>query len=270
MKKTHVLIALLSSLFIFGACNVPQKETKAEFKANQNHLIAATLWQQTSAEAKALNIQNYKLARIMLDENLEQSQSEKPKAIITDLDETVIDNSAYNARMIVNNHPYTSESWNEWVKEEKAEAIPGAVGFFRYADSIGVTIIYLSNRADSALNHTINNLNQLQLPQIKPENILLKTDSSDKTERRNQILENYDVVLYLGDNLRDFSEDFGKRGNDFGKKAVDENAEFFGTKYIVFANPMYGEWEKPIQKNSYDHTEEELYKLRTDALDIKK
>ena len=269
MKKTHVLIALLS-VFILGACNAPQTEKEAEFKATQDHLIAATLWQQTSAEAKALNIQNYKLARLMLDKNTENAESDKPKAIITDLDETVIDNSAYNARMIINNHPYTPESWAEWVKEENAEAIPGAVDFFNYADSKGITIIYLSNRADSALTYTINNLKELQLPQIKPENILLKTDSSDKTERRNKILENYDVVLYLGDNLRDFSEDFGKRGNDFGKKAVDENAELIGTKYIVFANPMYGEWEKPIQNNSYDHTDEELYKLRRDVLDIKK
>ena len=110
---------IIAGFVLLVSCNNRQAANNDDksLKSKQNHLTAATLWQQTSAEAYALNIQNYKLAEIMLEENLKSGKSEKPKAIITDLDETVLDNSAYNARMIKKNHPYTPETWAEWVKE---------------------------------------------------------------------------------------------------------------------------------------------------------
>ncbi len=271
MKNTKFILLLVIA-GLFTACNSKeQADTKQGPKTNENqeHLLAATLWQQTSAEASALNYQNYRLAKLMLDKNISEASTKKPLAIITDLDETVIDNSAFNSRMIKYNKSYSPELWAEWVKDEKASLLSGALDFFKYADSKKVNIFYLSNRSDSLKNYTLSNLKKLGLPQVTEKNVMLKSKSSNKTERRNSIFKDYEVILYLGDNLRDFSEIFGKRGSDFGKLKVDSLKAEFGSKYIVFANPMYGEWEKPLVKNHKSTAAEKRQQL-IDALDVKK
>ena len=54
----------------------------------------AVVWYQTSSEVKALYVQGYNVARDNLATKL-ATQSKKPKAIILDIDETVLDNSPY-------------------------------------------------------------------------------------------------------------------------------------------------------------------------------
>ncbi len=54
----------------------------------------AVVWYQTSAEVKTLYVQGYNVARDNLATKL-ATQTEKPKAIILDIDETVLDNSPY-------------------------------------------------------------------------------------------------------------------------------------------------------------------------------
>ena len=54
----------------------------------------AVVWYQTSAAVKALYVQGYNVARDNLATKL-ATQSKKPKAIILDIDETVLDNSPY-------------------------------------------------------------------------------------------------------------------------------------------------------------------------------
>jgi len=63
-------------------------------------LIMSTLWQTTSAEYRALAYQAYNIARLRLDEDLKIKRIKK-RAIIVDADETVLDNSAFQVRMIV-------------------------------------------------------------------------------------------------------------------------------------------------------------------------
>ena len=63
--------------------------------------------------------------------------------------------------------------------------------------------------------------------------------------------------MLLGDNLRDLDEMFGNRGEDLGYNIVDEHKENFGTKFIVFPNPIYGEWEKAVYNGDFSKSEEE-------------
>ena len=83
--------------------------------------------------------------------------------------------------------------------------------------------------------------------------------TSDKTERRATVSAKYDVVMYVGDNLRDFSDDYAApklpadaTPEDFAKaiatraKLVDRDAKHWGHDWIVLPNPVYGEWEKLI------------------------
>ncbi len=73
---------------------------------------------------------------------------DKPPAVILDCDETVLDNSAYNARNIIRKLPYTTDSWNAWCQEGRADAIPGALDFIKRAEALGVKVFYVTNRRD--------------------------------------------------------------------------------------------------------------------------
>lgn len=277
MKKLFILT--LAITFILASCcdekEVTVEETiikeNIDTLLNSEYLSMATLWFQKSAEMQAVYYQNFKLAKRMLDESLKgkifkKLKNKKPKAIITDVDETVLDNSPFNAMLIVNGDSYNKENWAAWVNEKRAKALPGAVEFCNYAKENDVEIFYVSNRTVDQTDATIENLKKEGFPFANQDHLFFKKETSNKTERRNKILETYDVVLFLGDNLRDFDEVFAKRGDDFGFKITAENKGKFGTKFIVFPNPMYGEWEKGIYNGDFSKSVEEKRQMRREAL----
>src|SRR5881397_374746 len=68
-------------------------------------LVNAATWLESSAEYRAAALQTYAVARSALDAAL-QAPSDKPAAIILDLDETAILNSPFEARMIKEGKTY--------------------------------------------------------------------------------------------------------------------------------------------------------------------
>lgn len=157
----------------------------AQAKTNlgdQNTMAVA--WYQTSAEVKTLYLQGYNVARNNLATKL-ATPSEKPKAIILDIDETVLDNSPYQAYNALNNRSYP-HSWDQWVKAAKAKAVPGAKDFLNYANEQGVQIYYVSDREQGQLKATIKNLTAEGLPQADREHILLKQKQDKTKEQRRQ------------------------------------------------------------------------------------
>ena len=76
---------------------------------------------------------------------------------------------------------------------------------------------------------------------------MLKSTTSDKEDRRLEVLKTYDVILYLGDNLADFSKIFNKKPQDERNELVDENAANFGKRFIVLPNSGYGDWESAVK-----------------------
>ena len=73
--------------------------------------------------------------------------SKLPPAVILDIDETVLDNSYYQARQVRDNSAFAAETWDRWCLEARATAIPGALEFTRDAEKRGVTVFYITNRA---------------------------------------------------------------------------------------------------------------------------
>ena len=276
MKKILILsvgiVLLISSCCKEKEVTIEKEVVKKQIDSlfNSEHLSMATLWFQKAAEAKATYYQNFNIAKLILDDKIKKDRfklkKKMPKAIITDIDETVIDNSPYNAKLILSGKSYNKKSWEEWVNEKRAKPTAGALEFCKYAKEKGVEIFYVSNRSEKSIDATLENLKNAGFPYADKKHIYLKTTTSDKTERRNKILKNYDVILYLGDNLRDFDETFGGRGADFGFGITKENKETFGTKFIVFPNPMYGEWEKGLYKGDFSKSDEEKRQMRKDAL----
>ncbi len=274
MKKSicYLFVLVLISSFANNSFSQSISAVTAEESKPENsteYLVGATVWYQTSAECDALYNQIYSLAKMKLEFSLKNSKVKKKKAIVTDLDETVIDNSPFQARLIKNNFDYSEKEWNIWVNEKNAKALPGSVSFFNYAQENGVEVFYISNRSIETINETMENLRNLGLPFVDEKHVLLKKESSDKSDRIKKVNSSFDLVLLLGDNLRDFSEEYANRGDDFGKQKVEETKQLFGEKYIVFPNPMYGEWEKAVYKNERDVSNEKKNILRKEALNIK-
>ena len=140
--KNRLIITLITFIFFVG-CKSQINQIKQENKRIipvKEHTIQAILWQQNAAEYKALTYQAYNLAKLQLDKTFAKNNFKKPIAIVTDIDETVLDNSPYSGKQVKLDENYSSIRWTEWVKKERAKEVPGALSFFKYAKSKGVEI----------------------------------------------------------------------------------------------------------------------------------
>jgi acid phosphatase len=122
-----------------------------------NNNFNSLLWMQTSAEYKANATQAYNTALKNIDAALcdrkwtaakEQSgnYSKLPPAIVMDIDETVLDNSKYMGKIVLENGKWSAVTWNEWVSLKAAPAVPGAVEFINAMKGKNVRVIFISNR----------------------------------------------------------------------------------------------------------------------------
>ncbi|MCB1024068.1 MAG: 5'-nucleotidase, lipoprotein e(P4) family, partial [Acidobacteria bacterium] len=205
-----------------------------------------------AAEYRALTYQAFNLAQMQLDadkklsKKLPRSERKRPRAIVIDIDETVIDNSPAQAKLIKENAAFTIESFFEWKKAMKAKAVPGALDFLKYAKSKGFDIYYVSNVPDSFKEVTVAGLDALGFPDADNDHVLLITDSSSKEPRRRKVGETPRIVMFIGDSLNDLSEVFEGRSVEERFAEVDKARKMWGTKFIVIPNPTYGAWESAI------------------------
>ena len=259
MKRILFLLPLLTILLSGCISFSPAKHSSSDHAKSdavpiREYSIQSVLWQQLAGEYRALAYQAFNTARFQLDEELEQDRlREKPLAIVADIDETVLDNSPFNAKMIELDEDYTRERWIEWGKEIEALPVPGALDFLSYAAGKGVEVFYISNRYSSQKKETIENLEVLGFPFADESHLLLKESTSKKGARREQVEETHEVILYIGDNLSDFLDIFDDQSTEARNAHVDENKNDFGVKFIVLPNPMYGDWEtKGLYEGKYD------------------
>lgn len=250
MKKS--LTALLASAILLAACSTPKK-TESTSIAN-NGKVWASLWQQRSAEYKALCFQAYNTAKWRLDEALKNPGS-KPLAVVTDIDETLLDNSPYDAMRGANNQEFSPETWKAWTAKAVADTVPGAPAFFKYAASKGVAVFYVTNRDEDERAVTIKNLQLYGLPNTDDAHLFLRQKLSSKESRRQQILSTYNIVLLCGDNLPDFDMLYDNKPTEQNRQAVTEQLKKeFGSKYIVLPNPSYGDFEGALFNYNYNLT----------------
>jgi 5'-nucleotidase (lipoprotein e(P4) family) len=230
-------------------------------QADNDYQEGATLWTQTSGEWQALAHQAFALARMMLDRDLRMKRrSRMRRAVVVDVDETVLDNSQYQATLIRNRQNHEAQRWTDWVNRVEATAIPGAVEFLRYAASRGVRVFYITNRKQVEKEGTAANLKKLGFPDVSDETLLVRTDAknSSKEPRRKAVSSKFRVVLLMGDNLNDFAEVFEESKTVAARlAATEQNKDQFGTRFIVLPNPLYGDWESAIYDYNFKLTEEE-------------
>jgi 5'-nucleotidase (lipoprotein e(P4) family) len=245
-------------------------------QADLDYQTAAVLYMQKAAEYRALAYQAFNAARMQLDADLDKKNVKKlPKAerkmmraVVVDIDETVLDNSPAQARGIQTNTPYNPKDWYAWTNMRMAKAVPGAVDFLNYATSKGVKVFYVSNRDEkNEKDATIENLKSVGFNGVSSEDVLLRTAESGKDARRAVVSARYRIVLLVGDNLDDFTSAFERKSVADRFAETDKVKDMWGRKFIVLPNAMYGTWENAI----YDYqrlTEAQKAEKRAAALEL--
>ena len=241
-------LLVISVLFIGGCTarhisNSPLPETGS---VSVNGKLFATVFQQKAAEYKALCFQAFNIARWQLD--IYQPISTRPKAIVTDIDETVLDNSPYEAHQTLKGKDYEPASWYEWTARASADTVPGAPSFLKYAASKGIEVFYITNRLERERESTLRNLQKFDFPNADNAHFFPKLDTSSKESRRMKLADTHEVIMLLGDNLADFSNFFDKRTQQERDQNTERFAAEFGSRFIVLPNTSYGDWESALYK----------------------
>lgn len=277
-------ISILALILVACATAQPVVEVQPGPSAEAvhgDHRLNAVLWMQTAAEYRASALQAFQVAQRIMDRGLtdptwtaaeEQTGdfSGLPPAVIVDIDETVLDNSPFEARQIRGVQSFSENLWDQWVAEAKAEAIPGALVFAQDAFARGVTVFYISNRVATQEEATRANLLRAGFPlQAAVDTVLLRNErqewSSDKSSRRREVASRYRVLLVIGDDFNDFTA--AARGTEEQRReAVDRSAGLWGTKWLILPNATYGSWERVVTGTDPNLTEQQRLQKKLNRL----
>ena len=233
--------------------------------------LNAVAWTQTSVEHDAIFTEVYRNAQQQLLAALKDPAWDalvpferhndvrglKP-AIILDVDETVLDNSPYQARLIRSGTSYNEATWADWVREASAQALPGAVAFTRFAAQHGVAVFYISNREQSLDQATLRNLREQGFPVSGPGVFLglgapvegCVHKGSDKTCRRQLVARNYRILMQFGDQIGDFMP-ITDNSLQARRAAAQAHMDWFGQRWFMLPNPTYGSWQPALFGNDW-------------------
>lgn len=267
MQKFKLSLVALTSVFALAACSQsPQQANKAADQLLQEQAVMGINWMQQSGEYNALAYQAFNSAKVAFDQA--KVAKGKKKAVVVDLDETMIDNSPYAGWQIQTGTPFDGKDWTRWVDARQSGAIAGAVEFNNYVNTHGGKMFYVSNRKDKTEKAgTIDDMKRLGFNGVTDDALYLKTDKSAKSARFAEIeKQGYDIVVYVGDNLNDFSDAPYHKSNAERRQFVEQNSKLFGKKYIVLPNPNYGDWESGLAKDYFKGDAQSRVKIRHDAI----
>ncbi|KAB7762919.1 5'-nucleotidase, lipoprotein e(P4) family [Xanthomonas maliensis] len=250
--------------------------------------LNAVLWMQRSEEYRAVAEQTYRAAADKLDEALKHSNWDalvpeergnaatglKP-AVVLDVDETVLDNSPYQARLVRDGKEYDELSWDQWVAEKKAKPIPGVLDFAKAATARGITLVYISNRAVHLKDATLANLRSVGLP-VADDSVFLglgtvvqgcEQNGSEKNCRRQLAGQKYRVLMQFGDQLGDFVQVSANTGAA-RSALLQQYHDWFGERWWMLPNPSYGGWEPAQFNNDYSQPWQVRHAAKRAALEL--
>ena len=284
---------LLALALLAGCATTPHQPVTAAPTARTapamvaaNDNLNAVAWSQTAIEHDLIYLQTYRDAQARLlaalydrhwdalgkGDRTTPLKGLKP-AVILDIDETVLDNSPFAARMVQGNHEYNEADWAAWCREESARALPGAVEFTRFAAKHGVEVIYISNRARDLNQATLANLRKAGFPVSGPQSFLglgtvvegCEQAGSEKGCRRQLVAQHYRVLMQFGDQIGDFVDVLANTA-DGRRQAVADYLPWIGTRWFVLPNPTYGSWEPALFNNDWSAAPEQRRRQKIDAL----
>lgn len=280
MSRLPSFSLLAVAVLSLAACTAPRQLARGEAAvpaavaaseaAPADDNLNAVLWVQQAQEYRALATQTWRMAAATLDraladpqwtallpgEGAELQQPGLKPAVIVDIDETVLDNSPYQARLVLDGKSYKEESWAEWVAEKRARPVPGALDFARAASARGVTLIYISNRTEQMKADTLHNLRAAGFP-VADDGVYLgmgvdvpgcTRPHEDKGCRRIKVASQYRVLMQVGDQITDFGQ---PRSNDNADRdaLLAGHPGWLGERWFMLPNPTYGGYESAAVGN---------------------
>jgi acid phosphatase len=252
--------------------------------ANDN--LNAVAWMQTSVEFRLISGQTFRSALGQLDRAIKTPSwdalpqadrdtpiADLPPAIIVDVDETVLDNTPYQARNVRDNRDFDDFSWNQWVQARAARPLPGALEFAKAANARGVTIFYISNRTSDQSAATIDNLRKVGFPIASDAQFLglgtmvegCESEGSEKGCRRKLVGRTHRVLMQFGDQVGDFV-DIVANTPQGREQAMRPFLAWVGERWFVLPNPTYGSWESALFNNAWSRPAAERRADKLDAL----
>lgn len=282
LHRSALAFALAIAIGAAGCASQPREAAAPASRCSPARPFAeggerATLWVRQSAEFRAASEIIYRAATAALAANLadpavsaepaqQSGYADLPPAVVMDIDDTVLDNSAPQARMIleVSCPPEFDAAWDRWVAQRAAPAVPGAAEFIRAAREMtdargrGVRVFLITNRECSARagsdvacpqqEDTLANLRALGLdaPTLA-EDLMLKAERpawvSEKESRRREVAARYRIVLNVGDDFGDFLPGVRRQTVAERERTRCAHRDWWGRRWFLVPNPMYGSWQ---------------------------
>ncbi len=277
------IVAVLFVILAWDSLLLAQEATEPAKDEGLSEKLQATLWVQTSLEYEVACRQAYRQAEQKLTEAIanpnrsaatEQSANfaALPPAVILDVDETVLDNSPFNARLVKTRGIYTPTAWAKWCNEVNAIAIPGSKEFIQKAKSMGAAVFFVTNRDAALKDVTRQNLVKVLGMDVPSGNLLLKNErqewTSTKTKRRAHVANTHRIALLVGDDVNDFVS-LGKLTPAQRKHFSEHFAASWGHHWILLPNPIYGSWEKSLYEYNFNRTPDAKRELLLNGLRTK-
>jgi 5'-nucleotidase (lipoprotein e(P4) family) len=201
------------------------------------------LWFRDSAERQALYSEIYAEAWRRVQAKISPnaaapSASSGAWGVVMDIDETILDNSEYQARLAITGRPFEKPTWEAWVSEHRAPAFPPAKALMKRVHDATGKVILVTNRLDSECADTRRNLESegLSFDAL----LCAKKEPAEKETRFAEIqngsalpqLGAVKVLLFIGDDIRDCQ---GQSQGKFDVTAYDDRC-------LALPDPMYGSW----------------------------
>ena len=248
MSKVPFAVASAALAFALTSCAPgmrPPAAAPAEAAARPSRPTDELHWVRASAEYRAVTIQTFRAAL----EAAEEASAGRPAgswAVCVDADDTIIDNSGYEAELQAAGRTHTDEAWVAWVKRRARPAVPGAASFLAGVRALGGRVAVVTNTQQSLCDDVAANLVLAGLPYdvlvCRPD------DAGDRKEPRFRLVTEgiarpdlgpLEILVWVGDNIQDFPEQSQKL-RDEPESALGE----FGVRFFALPNPIYGTWEK--------------------------
>ena len=195
MLRRVLVIVVITGLL--AACASRPGAVSETNPGPRNNLMYAVAWKQTAAEYQALYYQGFNMARLRVEQALmNHSANDKPLAIISDLDETLLLAHDYWGYLINEDKDFFDDaSWDEWVAEQRMMPSPGALDFLRFCAENRVEVFYVTNRdqGESTFKLALQSLQQLEFPYADEAHLSVLRDTSNKETVQNLIRGKYQV-----------------------------------------------------------------------------
>jgi 5'-nucleotidase (lipoprotein e(P4) family) len=242
---TRTLRFVLAATLLSAGCATHQA-TGSPLSTAPGELPGNIQWVQRSAEYSALALQAYRVATAHV-ETAAKGRTAGTWAVVLDADDTIINNTEYQARLVRRGVRHSEDLFTEWARERASTAVPGARTFLTRVRELGGRIAIVTNRImvqcpdTEAVFKALGMMYDVML--CRPDGA-----SSDKNPRFDAVAagqtaagpQPLDVVAFVGDNIHDFPG-----GSQALRAQPDTAFSAFGVRYFILPNPMYGSWEQP-------------------------